>query len=117
LAKGQPVQRYAGHTAAVERPLLRDANGGRVRLQHLARPGCDPLAGGHHLRRLGLVRLLERDASGKVWSATYQPTDTEPEACDVTFNEDRAEFTRRDGALATNMEVLFPPKTMRKCAA
>ena len=59
LAKGQPVQRHAGHAAAVEWPLLRDAYGGRVRLQHLARPGCDALARGRHLRRLGLVRLLE----------------------------------------------------------
>jgi hypothetical protein len=32
LAKGQPVQRYAGRAAAVERSLLRNAYGGRVRL-------------------------------------------------------------------------------------
>ena len=30
-----------------------------LRLQRLARSGCDPLARGRHLRRLGLVRLLE----------------------------------------------------------
>ncbi|HEY5471735.1 MAG TPA: glucoamylase family protein, partial [Candidatus Limnocylindrales bacterium] len=54
----------------------------------------------------GSYVFLRDIASGKVWSATYQPTDTEPEACEVTFNEDRAEFTRRDGSLATNMEVL-----------
>ena len=44
--------------------------------------------------------------SGDVWSAGFQPSGTEPDDYDVTFNEDRAEFTRRDGTLKTVMEVL-----------
>jgi cyclic beta-1,2-glucan synthetase len=44
--------------------------------------------------------------SGNVWSAGFQPSGTEPDDCDVAFNEDRAEFTRRDGTLKTTMEVL-----------
>ena len=44
--------------------------------------------------------------SGNVWSAGFQPSGTEPDDYDVAFNEDRAEFTRRDGTLKTTMEVL-----------
>ena len=44
--------------------------------------------------------------SGNVWSAGFQPSGTEPDDYDVVFNEDRAEFTRRDGTLKTTMEVL-----------
>ena len=43
---------------------------------------------------------------GNVWSAGFQPSGTEPDDYDVAFNEDRAEFTRRDGTLTTTMEVL-----------
>ena len=44
--------------------------------------------------------------SGNVWSAGFQPTGAEPDDYDVAFNEDRAEFARRDGTLKTTMEVL-----------
>jgi len=44
--------------------------------------------------------------SGEVWSAGFQPTGAEPDAYQVTFNEDRAEITRRDGTLTTAMDVL-----------
>ena len=44
--------------------------------------------------------------SGNVWSAGFQPSGAEPDDYDVAFNEDRAEFTRRDGTLKTTMEVL-----------
>ncbi|MGZ6016226.1 MAG: glucoamylase family protein, partial [Phenylobacterium sp.] len=51
--------------------------------------------------------LFLRDVdSGEVWSAGYQPTGAEPDTYEVTFNEDRAEFARRDGALATTLQVL-----------
>jgi cellobiose phosphorylase len=47
-----------------------------------------------------------RDVSdGKVWLAGFQPSGAEPDAYDVNFKEDRAEFFRRDGVLTT-MEVL-----------
>ena len=44
--------------------------------------------------------------SGMTWTATYQPSGVEPDDYDVRFNEDRAEFTRRDGTLTTTVEVL-----------
>ena len=54
----------------------------------------------------GSYVFLRDVASGEVWSATYQPIGAEPETYEVTFNEDRTEFTRRDGAFATTLEVL-----------
>jgi cyclic beta-1,2-glucan synthetase len=44
--------------------------------------------------------------SGALWSAGFQPTGAEPDAYSVLFNEDRAEFTRRDGSLTTTLDVL-----------
>jgi cyclic beta-1,2-glucan synthetase len=44
--------------------------------------------------------------SGVAWSAGFQPSGVEPDAYAVVFNEDRAEVTRRDGALTTTLEVL-----------
>ena len=44
--------------------------------------------------------------SGKTWSAGFQPVGREPDAYYVEFNEDRAEFARRDGRLATALRVI-----------
>jgi cyclic beta-1,2-glucan synthetase len=44
--------------------------------------------------------------SGAVWSAGFQPSGVEPDDYAVSFNEDRAEFTRSDGTLTTTLEVL-----------
>ena len=54
----------------------------------------------------GSYILLRDVASGEAWSATYQPIGGEPDSYAVTFNEDHAEFERRDGTLATTLEVL-----------
>ncbi|WP_309604376.1 GH36-type glycosyl hydrolase domain-containing protein [Phenylobacterium sp.] len=54
----------------------------------------------------GAYIYLRDAASGEVWTATYQAAGTEPDAYAVTFNEDRAEFTRRDGDVSTNLQVL-----------
>ncbi len=54
----------------------------------------------------GSYVFLRDVRSGDVWSAGYQPCGVEPDAYDVVFNEDRAELTRRDGALTTSLEVL-----------
>ncbi len=43
----------------------------------------------------GSFILLRNVASGEAWSATYQPSGAEPDSYDVTFNEDRAKFSRR----------------------
>jgi cyclic beta-1,2-glucan synthetase len=54
----------------------------------------------------GSYIFLRDVASGAVWSASFQPSGVEPDAHSVSFNEDRAEFTRRDGSLTTTLEVL-----------
>ncbi len=45
--------------------------------------------------------------SGRVWSAGAQPVGAAPDAYSVVFNEDHAEFSRRDGTLITKMDVLL----------
>jgi cyclic beta-1,2-glucan synthetase len=54
----------------------------------------------------GSYIFLRDMRSDAIWSAGYMPTGAEPDAYSVLFNEDRAEFTRRDGALTTTLEVL-----------
>ena len=54
----------------------------------------------------GAYIFLRDVRSGKIWSAGYQPSGAEPDAYDVLFNEDHAEFTRHDGALTTTLDVL-----------
>ena len=79
-------------------------------------PGRHPLAGGRHLRRLGILHLRDMH-SGDLWSAGLQPSGVDPDAYEVVFNEDRAQFVRRDGSLTTTLEVLVSPRTMPKSAA
>jgi len=48
-----------------------------------------------------------RDAEqGDIWSAGFRPSHRRPDSYSVTFNEDRADFVRRDGDLTTSMTVL-----------
>ena len=54
----------------------------------------------------GSYIFLRDMRSGALWSAGFQPTGAEPDESSVLFNEDRAEFTRRDGALTTTLDVL-----------
>ena len=54
----------------------------------------------------GSYIFLRDVRSGDVWSAGFQPSGAEPDAYNVAFNEDRAEFTRHDGTLTTTLEVL-----------
>jgi cyclic beta-1,2-glucan synthetase len=54
----------------------------------------------------GSYVFLRDVASGEVWSAGFQPSGVEPDDYHVVFNEDRAEFVRRDGTLTTTLEVL-----------
>ncbi len=48
--------------------------------------------------------------SGDVWSAGFQPSGAEPDAYEVSFYEDRAEFLRRDGSLTTSLQVVVSPE-------
>ncbi|PKU24746.1 glycosyl transferase [Telmatospirillum siberiense] len=54
----------------------------------------------------GSYIYLRDVVDGTVWSAGFQPCGVEPDAYDVLFKEDRAEFTRRDGTLTTTLDVL-----------
>jgi len=55
--------------------------------------------------------IFLRDAqTGEVWSAGYQPSGVEPDAYEVSFHEDRAEFARRDGSLTTTLDVVVSPE-------
>ncbi len=55
--------------------------------------------------------IFLRDAqTGEVWSAGYQPSGSEPDAYDVSFHEDRAEFARRDRSLTTTLDVVVSPE-------
>ena len=48
-----------------------------------------------------------RDAdTGDVWSAGYQPSGAPPDEYEAIFSEDRAEIRRRDGPIATRLEVV-----------
>ncbi|OGA93175.1 MAG: hypothetical protein A3G27_01320 [Betaproteobacteria bacterium RIFCSPLOWO2_12_FULL_66_14] len=58
----------------------------------------------------GTYVFLRDVHSGEVWSAGYQPSGVEPDSYDVAFTEDRAEFIRRDGTIATTLEVLVSPE-------
>src|SRR5690606_26060547 len=48
--------------------------------------------------------------SGRVWSPTYQPTNAEPDAYEVIYSIDKAEYRRRDGDLETQLEVTVSPE-------
>src|SRR5450830_1965714 len=54
--------------------------------------------------------FLRDIASGERWSAGFQPSGKAPDSYDVTFAEDRAEFTRRDGTITTRLEVIVSPE-------
>jgi cyclic beta-1,2-glucan synthetase len=55
--------------------------------------------------------IFLRDAqSGAVWSAAYQPSGVEPDTYQVTFAEDRAEFTRTDDVITTTLEIVVSPE-------
>ena len=64
-------------------------------------PTCDPW---------GSYVFLRDVANGQVWSAGYQPVGREPDSYYVAFFEDRAEITRRDGAIITSTEILVSPE-------
>ncbi|MGI8499086.1 MAG: GH36-type glycosyl hydrolase domain-containing protein, partial [Gemmatimonadaceae bacterium] len=55
--------------------------------------------------------LYLRDLStGRVWSASHQPTAVIADQYRVTFAADRVRFTRRDGAVDTRLEIVVIPR-------
>jgi len=81
-------------------------------------------SGYSHWRDLAVTRWREdrtRDAwgtyvflrdghSGQVWSAAYQPSGVEPDSYEVAFSEDHVEIRRRDGGIATTLEIVVSPE-------
>jgi cyclic beta-1,2-glucan synthetase len=58
----------------------------------------------------GAYVFLRDVATGAIWSAAFQPSGAEPDSYSVAFSEDRAEFVRRDGPIATRLEVVVSPE-------
>jgi cyclic beta-1,2-glucan synthetase len=58
----------------------------------------------------GSYIFLRDVESGRVWSAGYQPCGVEPDTCEVTFTEDRAELARTDSGIATTLEIVVSPE-------
>ena len=113
-------------------PVLR-----RFTSPHDATPGVHLLSNGRyvvmittagsgysHWRNLAVTRWREdrtrdawgtyvflRDAdSSQVWSAAYQPSGAEPDSYEAAFSEDHVAIRRRDGAIATTLEVVVSPE-------
>ena len=125
---------WAAEVKTAPRPSEEDSGGGRKIISpHLSAPATLLLSNGRYAVMLtaagsgysrwgdvAITRWREdatRDDSGSfiylrdlrsgaLWSAGYQPTGAEPDEYAIQFNEDRAEITRRDGALTTTLEVL-----------
>ena len=47
-----------------------------------------------------------RSASGRTWSAGYQPTGVEPDGYQAAFSEDKVEISRRDGSVSSLLTVV-----------
>ena len=86
--------------------MVSAAGGGYVHFDHQAvtRWRHDPTCDGDGY----FVYLRDLD-SGRVWSATYQPTKSEPDDYRVVFRPNSAQFTRRDGNVTTTMEISLAP--------
>ncbi|MGE5275853.1 MAG: GH36-type glycosyl hydrolase domain-containing protein [Acidobacteriota bacterium] len=54
----------------------------------------------------GTYVFLTDTESGKTWSAGYQPAGVEADVYEAVYSEDRVEIHRRDGPIATSLQVL-----------
>ena len=54
----------------------------------------------------GTFVFLTDGESGKIWSAGYQPAGVEPDPYEAVYSEDRVEIHRRDGPIATTLQVV-----------
>ncbi len=54
------------------------------------------------------IYVQDRD-SGKLWSAGYQPTASQPESQEVLFYAHKAEFRRQDHDITLHMEITVSP--------
>lgn len=58
----------------------------------------------------GSYLYLRDVATGRVWSAGYQPTVSAPDSYAVVFAEDRARITRCDGDITSALEIVVSPE-------
>ena len=58
----------------------------------------------------GSYIYLRDMASGKIWSAGYQPTAALPEQYEVVFLEDRVRISREDGDISCRLEIIVSPE-------
>src|SRR4029434_4967439 len=58
----------------------------------------------------GTYVFLRDGHSGAVWSAAHQPSGVEPDTYDVAFSEDHVEIRRRDGTIATTLDIVVSPE-------
>lgn len=55
----------------------------------------------------GSYLFIKDTYSGKVWSASYQPTRVPSEKYEVVFTEDQARILRRDGSISTELRIVL----------
>jgi cyclic beta-1,2-glucan synthetase len=58
----------------------------------------------------GSYIYLHDVASGRIWSAGYQPTAAVPDRYEVAFLEDRVRISREDGTIASRLEIIVSPE-------
>ncbi len=87
--------------------MLTSNGGGFCRHGELAITRWRPDSTRDHWGSFFYVREMR---SGKVWSPAYQPTCVVPDAYEVLFSIDKAEYFRRDGDIETRMEVAVSPE-------
>jgi cyclic beta-1,2-glucan synthetase len=103
---------------AVERPLPRDGQQCRRRLQPLEGPRRDALARRRHPRQLGQLLLRPRRAqAGRSGPRPGSRPCKRPDSYEAIFSEGRAEFRRRDSLVAagdgdfeTHTEIVVSPE-------
>ncbi len=84
--------------------MLTTAGSGFSRFRHLALTRWREDVTRDHW---GSYFYLKDLKTGKVWSATYQPTCVQPDSHEVRFMEDRAVFTREDHGILCRLEIFI----------
>ena len=92
--------------AALQQPLRRDVDRSRLRIQPLGRCRDHAMARRCDARRLRFLYFPQRHAQRRRLVGGLSAHGRRARRIRVPFNEDRAEITRRDGALTTSLEVL-----------
>jgi len=62
------------------------------------------------LDRYGMFFYIKNTATGEAWSAAYAPLNYVPEKYEVVYTNNKAVFTRIDGAIRTQTEVIVDPE-------